>query len=285
VDPGTVEGVLREFCELCSAASCVAEGGVEKARQLLERALGKEAAAKVLEKLAAGLAVPPLDVVRRADPVKLGACLAGERPQVVAVVLAHLPPAQAAQVLEQLPPDKRGEVIWRLATLRRFSPSLLAGLEQYLERRVFSAGGDVAAGGPEVAARVLGGAGRGTESAVLAYLSSRDPELAEEVRRHMFVFEDLAALGDRDLQRVLRHADIYRDLPLALKGVSAELRERFLRVLSADAAEIVRDTMETMGRVPRRDVEAAQRRIVDAARRLEAEGKVVLRRGGEEYVA
>ncbi|WP_172839090.1 flagellar motor switch protein FliG [Thermanaeromonas toyohensis] len=285
VSPETTRAVLEEFRELCAASLAVAQGGLDRARALLEGALGRERAAAVVKRLAAGLVVPPLDTARRADPAWLAAFLGGERAQIAAAVLAYLPPEQAARVLEGLPEEKRPEVIYRMATLRRLNAPILAALERYLERQVFLPGGEQVSGSPEAAARVLGRTGQSLQEDVLRWINERDPGMAEEIRRNMFVFEDLLAVSDRDLQRVLRHVDIYRDLPLALKGAPASMREKFLRCLSSDAAAVVRDAMEA-GPVPKQQVEEARRRIIEAARKLEAEGKITLARRGEEgYVA
>jgi len=285
VQSAKVESLLKEFHNLCTAAVSVAEGGFDKARSLLEKAYGKDKAARIVEKLSAGLTVPPMDVARRADPERLAGCLASERAQLIAVVLAHLPPDQAARVLENLSKEKQPEVVFRLATLKRFDPSVLAGLEAYLERRTFSISGEVVSGGAETAAKVLSRVGHGIERAVLDYMSAKDAVLADEVRRNMFVFDDLTRIDDRDLQKVLRHVDVYKDLPMALKGVTPDVREKFFRAMSDDAAEIVKDVLDTLGTVPRLKVEEARQRIVDVARKLEAEGKVVLLEKGDEYVA
>lgn len=285
VPPARVENLLKEYQGLCQAAVTVAEGGFDKARSLLEKAYGRERASRIVEKLSGGLVVPPMDAARRADPDRLAGLLAKERAQFIAFVLVHLHVEQAARVLENLPAEKRPEVIYRLACLKKVDPAVTQMVEEYLERHTFSTGGEIAAGGPELAGKILSRAGRGLEKSALEYVAGRNAALAEEIRRNTFVFDDLARLDDRDLQKVLRRVDIYRDLPTALKGARAEIREKFYRAMSAEAVEIVKDVLETMGAVPRARVEEARQRVVDVARKMEEEGRIVLGEKGEEYVA
>lgn len=207
----------------------------------------------------------------------------GEHPQTIALILAYLSPEQAASVLSGLPPELQVDVARRLATMDRTSPDVIREVERVLERKLstFVSQDFTMVGGIDALVEILNRSDRGTEKNILEALEEQDPELAEEVKRKLFVFEDVVLLDDRALQRVLREVDM-KDLALALKGASEEVREKFFKNMSKRAAQMLKEDMEYMGPVRVRDVEDAQQRIVNIIRQLEEAGEIVIARGGEE---
>lgn len=282
VDVGDVRQVLERFRDEALAQSYAVAGGTERARELLRRSHGA-AADSILDQIVHASAATPFQFLRGRRPEQIVSYVSGEHPQVIALVLAHLPMSTAAQVIEGLPIDKRADVAERYAKLESLDPEVIAEIEATLSRRV---GGDTASeptssrGGIKPLAQLLNNVGRDTERGVLSELERSDPALAVAVRDLMFVFEDIVHLDDRGLQEVLRVADT-RTIALALKDTAPNVHEKIERNLSQRAAEDVTEFASTLGLVRRSDVEAAQQEIVRIARRLEEEGKLVLMRGGD----
>jgi len=285
VDPETREMVIREFAELVMAQEYISRGGIEYARAVLENAFGPEKARMVIERLTASLRVRPFDFARRANPSQLFDFIRKEHPQTIAVIMAYLTPEQAGTILSALPPERQVEVAQRLATLDRISPEVLREIEHALEERLSGLVGDemTAAGGIDAAVAVLNRVDRSTEKRILETLEQTDPDLAEEIRSKMFVFEDLILLDDRSMQRVIREVQS-SDWALALKTASEEVSQRVFRNMSKRAGEMLREEMEYLGPVRLRDVEEAQQRIVAVVRQLEEAGEIVVSRGGEDQV-
>ena len=283
--PEEQEQVLREFRTMMLAQQYISQGGIEYARELLEKALGPQRATEIIKRLTASLQVRPFDFARRADPKQLFNFIQHEHPQTIALIMAYLQPDQAATVLASLPAELQVEVARRLATLDRTSPEVLEEIEGALERKLSSIVGHdfTAAGGIDTAVEVLNRVDRATEKTILESLEVEDPELAEEIKKRMFVFEDMVLLDDRSIQQVLREVES-RDLALALKTASEEVKSRIFRNISKRAAEMLREEMEYLGPVRLRDVEEAQQRIVSVVRRLEESGDIVIARGGAEEV-
>ena len=275
--------VLQEFQNIMRAKEMIAKGGLEYAKEVLERAFGPEKAAKIIERLISSLQVKPFDFIKTADPVQIVNFLQNEHPQTVALVLSYLEPDLAAQVLGSLPEDLQVEVLKRIALLERTSPDIVREIERNLEKKLSGFVGQSFSkiGGIDTAAEIMNNVDRTTERSIMEKLAADNPELAEEIRRKMFVFEDILKLDDRSVQLVLREVDT-KDLAVALKGASDELKEKIFRNMSKRAAQLLKDEMEYMGPVRVKDVEEAQQKIISVIRRLEEAGEIVIARGGGE---
>jgi len=283
VDVATRSEVLEEFHEMALAREYIARGGIEYAREVLEKGLGAEKANEIINRLTASLQVRPFDFARKTDPAQLLNFIQHEHPQTIALILAYLHADQAGQILSALPPELQVEVARRLATLDRTSPEVLEEIEATLERRLsaFVMQDYTAAGGIDVAVEVLNRVDRATEKTIMDALEEQDPELAEEIKKRMFVFEDIILLSDRDIQQIIREVDT-AEWALALKTASEEVSERIFKNMSKRAAEMLKEEMEYLGPVRLRDVENAQQKIVSIIRRLEEAGEIVVVRGGED---
>lgn len=283
IPPEVRDTVLTEFQQLLEARRHIARGGLERAREILERAVGPARADEIIRRLTSALQSRPFEFARKADPAQLFNFIQHEHPQTIALILAYLTPNQAAAILASLPPDRQVEVARRLATLDRTTPEVLAEVEGVLKDRLASFMTDdyTAAGGIEAAVEVLNRVDRSTEKLILEALEAEEPELAEEIRKRMLVFEDLVRLDDRALQRVIREIDS-GVWALALKTASEEVTERVFRNMSRRAAEMLREDIEYLGPVRLRDVEEAQQKVVAVVRRLEEAGEIVITRGGGE---
>ncbi|RKX49152.1 MAG: flagellar motor switch protein FliG, partial [Thermotogae bacterium] len=225
--------VLQEFQNIMRAKEMIAKGGLEYAKEVLERAFGPEKAAKIIERLISSLQVRPFDFIKTADPVQIVNFLQNEHPQTVALVLSYLEPDLAAQVLGSLPEDLQVEVLKRIALLERTSPDIVREIERNLEKKLSGFVGQSFSkiGGIDTAAEIMNNVDRTTERSIMEKLAADNPELAEEIRRKMFVFEDILKLDDRSVQLVLREVDT-KDLAVALKGASDELKEKIFRNMS-----------------------------------------------------
>ncbi len=275
--------VLQEFSEILKAREMLTAGGIEYAKKVLEKAFGPEKAMKIIERLVSSLQVKPFEFVKKADPLQLVNFLQNEHPQVIALVLSYLEPTMASQILGALPEELQIEVIKRIALLERTSPEIVKEIERSLERKL---SGIVSqqfskVGGVETAAEIMNNIDRQTEKTIMERLSQESPELAEEIRRRMFVFEDILKLDDRSIQLVLREVDT-KDLAVALKGASDEVKEKIFKNMSKRAAQLLKDELEFMGPVRVKDVEEAQQKIINVIRRLEEAGEIVIARGGGE---
>jgi flagellar motor switch protein FliG len=284
VRPETALELLGEFSELIVAAEHVSVGGLDFARAALERSVGAKRAEVLLEQLAfAGNR--PFEFLRRTPPEQIVSFLTDESPQTVALVTASLPSTIAARVLSALPERMQSDVALRIATMTDTSPEIIRELEAGLKHKLSNVLGSelTAAGGVESLADILNHAGRSTERAVLEGISETHNELAEEIRARLFTFDDIVILTDRDMQVVLRDVD-QKDLVLALRGVSAEVRDKILRNMSQRGAEMLVDDMETMQSQPKALVEEAQSRVVGSVRRLDESGAITLARSDEDEV-
>ncbi|MGB9660797.1 MAG: flagellar motor switch protein FliG [Moorellaceae bacterium] len=285
VDPAAKQQVMEEFWELYEARQYILQGGIKYAREILERAVGPARAAEIIKKLIATSKIRPFNNIRKADPKQLVNFLYNEHPQTIALVLAYLEPEQASVVLSALPEEMQADVAKRIALMERASPETIRELEQILEQRLSSVmGQDFAmAGGIKAVVDILNRVDRTTERTILESLEQDDPELADEIRKRMFVFEDIITLDDNSIRRVLREVDM-KDLALALKTASEEVANRIYRNLSKRAAEMLREDIEYMGPTRLRDVEEAQQRIVQIIRRLDETGEIIIARGGQDAV-
>jgi flagellar motor switch protein FliG len=285
VDLEQREQVLREFHELAVAREYISMGGIEYAREVLEKALGGEEAERILMKLTSTLQVRPFHFMRKADPNQVISFLQEEHPQTMALVLSYLEPQQAAIVLSSLPEQLQADVARRIATMTGTSPDVIAEVEQVLESKIsmMSMFDNAQTGGVDAVVKILNGVDRSTERSILDALERDDPELAEEIKNRMFVFEDIVMLDSRSIQRVIRDVDP-KDLQLALKVSSDEVREIIFSNMSKRMAETFKEDMEFMGPVRLRDVEDAQQRIVGLIRRLEEAGEIIIARAGGDDV-
>ncbi|NLJ85989.1 MAG: flagellar motor switch protein FliG [Firmicutes bacterium] len=285
VEPEHKDAVMVEFQELCLASEYISQGGIEYAKEVLEKALGSDRAHEVIARLTASLQVRPFDFARKADPSQLLGFIQNEHPQTIALIMAYLQPEQAGIILSALPADRQADVARRLATLDRTSPDVLREIESTLERKLssFMIQDFTAAGGVESAVEVLNRVDRVTERTIMDTLEEEDPELADEIRKRMFMFEDIVKLDDRAIQQVIREVDS-RDWALALKTVSDDVANAIYRNMSKRAGDMLKEDIEYMGPVRLRDVEEAQQRIVSTIRRLEETGEIIISRGGEDEI-
>lgn len=284
---GETEAVLAEFRELSTAQLNIMRGGPDFARALLEESLGAERADSIMNRLAASAMKLPFQFLHRADPRQLVSFIHGEHPQVIAVVLAHLASDKATLVLSGLEAGLQADVAHRIAVMDRTSPELLSQLEERLERKMSSVLQPTemaSVGGLDPLIQIINRSDRATERLIVEGLQERDPELAEEVKSRMFMFEDITLLEDRDVQQVLRQVD-NADLAVALKGVTDEVRIKVTTNMSERAATALLEDVDLLGPVLLRQVEEAQQKVILIIRRLEDAGEIVLRRGSDdEYV-
>ena len=275
--------VLKEAQEVLMAREFMARGGVDYARDVLERALGPERAQNLLARITASLQVRPFDFMRHTDPQQVLGFIQGEHPQTIALILSYLEAPQAAMILSGLPAIMQAEVAKRIARMDRITPEVLREVERVLERKLSTVMGQdfTMAGGIDAVVAIVNSADRTTERNIMEYLEENDPELAEEIKKRLFVFEDIIRLDDRSLQRVLREVDM-KELGLALKGATEELRTKFFKNMSKRAAEMLQEDMDYMGPVRVKDVEESQQKVVNIVRGLEEQGEIVIASGGED---
>mgnify|MGYP003299920223 FL=1 len=285
VSPQVKEDVLNEFYQVCLAQQYIAEGGINYAKELLEKALGTEKAQGVISKLTASLQVRPFEFVRKTDPSQLLNFIQDEHPQTIAMILSYLTAAQSALVLGSLPPEKQADVAKRIAMMDRTSPDVIKEVERVLERKLASLVNQdyTIVGGIDSIVSILNSVDRGTEKHIMESLEIDEPELADEIRKKMFVFEDILLLDDRAVQRVLREVD-NADLELALKSTTEEVQNVIFKNLSKRLAAMIKEDMEFMGPVRMKDVEEAQQKIVAIIRRLEDSAEIVISRGGGDDI-
>ena len=275
--------VLKDAQETLLAREYLARGGVDYARDILERALGPERAQSLLTRITASLQVRPFDFMRHTDAQQILGFIQGEHPQTVALIMSYLEPQQAAAIIGGLPGAMQAEVARRIARMDRITPEVLREVERVLERKLSTVMGQdfTLAGGIDAIVDIINNADRGTERNIMEHLEENDPELAEEIKRKLFVFEDIIRMDDRSLQRVLREVEM-KELSLALKGATEELRGKFFRNMSKRASEMLKEDMDYMGPVRVKDVEEAQQKVVNVVRALEDVGEIIISRGGEE---
>ena len=285
ISPQLKEEVLKEFYEVCLAQQYSAEDGIAYAKELLEKALGEEKAKDVIGKLTASLQVRPFEFIRKTDPSQLLNFIQDEHPQTIALILSYLPSGQSAQVMSALPPEKQADVAKRVATMDRTSPDVIKEVENVLERKLASLVNQdyTIVGGVDAIVEILNAVDRGTERHILETLEIEEPELADEIRRKMFVFEDILSLDDRAIQRVLRDVD-NNDLAVALKNANEEVQNVIFNNLSKRLAAMIKEDMEFMGPVRLKDVEEAQQKIVNIVRKLEDSSEIVISRGGGDEI-
>ncbi|MGE4282499.1 MAG: flagellar motor switch protein FliG [Clostridia bacterium] len=285
VTPGDKEKILEEFYQICLAQEYIAEGGITYAKDILEKALGSQKALEVINRLTVSLQVRPFDFIRKTDPSQLLNFIQGEHPQTIALILAYLKPAQSSAVLSALPLDKQADVARRIATLDRTSPEIIKEVEKVLEKKLSSLVTEdyTSAGGIQAIVEILNSVDRGTEKHIIETLEIEDTDLAEEIKKRMFVFDDIITLDSRSIQRFLREVD-NNQLAMALKGSNEEVQKIIFTNMSKRLVEMIKEDMEFMGPVRLRDVEEAQQKIVNIIRKLEDAGEIVISRGGGDEI-
>lgn len=283
IDAEDRDKVLAEFQELMMAQDFITTGGIDYARELLEKALGSQKAVDIINRLTSSLQVRPFDFIRRTDPTHLLNFIQQEHPQTIALILAYLEPQKASIILSSLPHEIQSDVAKRIATMDRTSPEVLREVERVLEKKLSTLSSEdyTSAGGVESIVDILNLVDRSTEKSIIESLEEEDPELAEEIKKRMFVFEDIVMLDDRAIQKVLREVDT-AELAKALKAVDSEVQDKIFRNMSKRAATLLKEDMEYMGPIRMKDVEEAQQKIVAIIRKLEEQGEIVVARGGED---
>jgi len=287
VNPQIKDSVIEEFHELCIAQEFIAEGGMDAAREMLMTAFGEEKAGLIVGRVMQALQVMPFDFLKRADAGQITTFIQNEHPQTIALILAYLAPAQSAAILSGLPQDLRAEVARRIATLDKTPPEVIREVESVLQKKLSSVvSTDFShAGGVKSLVEVLNYVDRSTEKTILESLSESNPEIADEVKKNMFVFEDIILLDDRAIQLVLKEVDT-KELAVALKGVGENTQVRIFKNMSERAAAMMKEEMEFMGPVRLKSVEESQQKIVSIIRKLEEAGEIIVARGGgEEMIA
>jgi len=285
ISPDNRDIVVDEFHQMCLANEYIAQGGIDYARDVLERALGETRAFEIISRLAISMKMRPFELVRRTDPKQLFSFIQGEHPQTIALIMTHLPADKAATLLGSLAPNQQAEVVKRIATMGRTSPEVLKEIEKVLERKITSLAPTdyTTSGGIQSIVDVLNQTDPSTVKVVMDGLEMDDPELAEQIRQQMFVFKDIVLLDDRSIQLVLREVTT-KDLGLALKASTNEVAVKIQSNMSTRAAQMLKDDMEFMGPVRLRDVEEAQQRIVKVIRKLEESGALVISRAGSDEI-
>ena len=285
ITPQLKEDIMEEFYQVCLAQQYIAEGGIGYAKELLEKALGEEKAKDVIGKLTASLQVKPFEFVRKTDASQLLNFIQDEHPQTIALIMSYLSPAQSSMILSALPPERQSDVAKRISMMDRTSPDVIKEVEKVLESKLSSLVNQdyTIIGGVDAVVEILNSVDRGTEKHIMETLEVEEPELADEIRKKMFVFEDILLLDDRAIQRVLRDVE-NADLSIALKGSNENVQGAIFKNLSKRLAAMIKEDMEFMGPVRMKDVEEAQQKIVNVIRKLEDNSEIVISRGGGDEI-
>ncbi|WP_096435411.1 flagellar motor switch protein FliG [Alteribacter populi] len=285
VESDMKEAVLEQFHQLAMAQDYISQGGISYAKDVLEKALGESEAMSIINRLTSTLQVRPFDFARKAEASQILNFIQNEHPQTIALILSYLDSEQSGQILSALPQEVQADVARRIATMEGTTPEIINEVETILEKKLSATVTQdyTQAGGIESVVEVLNGVDRSTERTILDSLEIQDPELAEEIKKRMFVFEDIVTLDNRSIQRVIRDVE-NEDLQLSLKVASEEVKEVLFTNMSQRMAETFKEEMEYMGPVRLKDVEEAQTRIVSIIRRLEESGEIVIARGGGDDV-
>jgi flagellar motor switch protein FliG len=275
VDSEIVREVIEEFYHMMKAQDFVAVGGLNYAEEVLNKSLGPDRAVEILRRIERLMKVKGFNILKNVDPNQLLAFIQKEHPQTIAFVLTQLSPNQSSAILADLPSELQADVMLRYANMERVAPETVASVEAVLESRIDFSQSASKLGGVKSAAEILNMIGQSAERSILSKINEQAPELATAIKNLMFVFEDVVNLDDRSIQRVLKEVD-NKELALALKHVSPDVKKRVTSNLSQRAAQMINEEMEYMGPVRLKDVEDAQQRIVDIIRNLEEAGQIVI---------
>jgi len=284
--PDVKESVLDEFYQVCLAQQYITEGGIQYAKQILERALGESRAYDIISKMTNSLQVRPFDFIRKAEANQILNFIQNEHPQTIALILSYMKGQQAGQVLSELPQEKQADVVRRIAVMNRTTPDVIKEVEKALEKKLSNLmmEGYTSVGGIDAVVDILGSVDRSTEKNIMETLEVEDYELSDEIRKKMFVFEDILTLGNRDIQLVLRQDIDNKELATALRGATEDVQELIFSNLSKRLAAMIKEDMEFMGPVRKSDVEEAQQKIVSVIRRLQDAGEIIVARGGGDDI-
>ena len=279
VDPQQISGVYNEFMVLSSVHSEASTGGIQYAKEVLDKALGLQRSDEIIRALTSHN--KPFHAVRNMDSRYLVSFLDNEHPQTIALILSNLDPEQAATVLNYLPQEMQSDIAWRIATMERTSPEVVKEVEEVLEARLsgISTKDFTVVGGIDNVVSILNAVDRSTEKSIIEDMEKFDPETTEEIRKKLFVFEDIITLDDNSIRRIMREVN-FKDLALALKGTNSEVSEKIFSNISQRAGEMLREDLELLGPVRVRDVEDKQQKIVQIIRGLDDAGEIILVRGG-----
>lgn len=285
VDPEVKEEIIEQFHQIAVAQDYISQGGVGYAKTVLEKAFGEEEAVNIINRLTSSLQVKPFDFARKADPSQILNFIQNEHPQTVALVLSYLDSEQAGQVLSELEEEVQADIARRIATMDSTPPDIVSDIERILEQKISSSLVEdyTQTGGIQAVVEVLNQVDRSTERTILETLEIQDPELSEEIKKRMFIFDDIVILDNRAIQRVIREVE-NEDLMLSLRAASDEVKDLLFDNMSQRMAETFKEEMEFMGPVRLRDVEEAQSRIVATIRRLDEIGEIVIARGGGDDI-
>ncbi|HEY1921984.1 MAG TPA: flagellar motor switch protein FliG [Tepidisphaeraceae bacterium] len=278
------KGIFGEFYNLALANSYVSEGGLEYAKALIRKSLSDDDANRIIKQVTQQVQISPFSFLQKAESENLLTFIQDEHPQTIALILAHLPSQKASEILVGLPSQKQIEVVKRVANMEQTNPEVIKEVERGLEHRLSDIVSQTfeKAGGVDTVAEILNLADRSTEKGIMEGLEAEDPDLVEQIRRLMFVFEDILLVNDKGIQSVLKEVD-NEELALALKTASEDLKQKIFKNMSERAAQLISEDMQYMGPVRVSDVEAAQQKIVDIVRRLEDAGEIIIAgRGGEK---
>ena len=285
ISPKEKEQIIEEFYEICLAQQFISEGGVSYAKEILEKSLGSDRARDVIGKLTASLQVRPFEFIRKTDAGQILNFIQDEHSQTIALILSYLPPSQSASIIAELSVDKQAEVARRIAEMDRTSPEVIKDIESVLERKLSSVVSQdyTMVGGVGAIVDILNSVDRSTEKHIMETLEIENTELAEEIRKKMFVFEDIILLDNKSIQRVLREVD-NSELATSLKGAVEEVQDVIFSNLSQRLATMIKEDMDYMGPVRLKDVEESQQKIVNLIRNLEDAGEIVISRGGGDEI-
>jgi flagellar motor switch protein FliG len=285
VSPKAKEEVLQEFYEMCLAQEYIAEGGIGYARQLLEQALGSDKAVEVINRLTVSLQVRPFEFARKTDASQLVNFMQNEHPQTIALILSYLRPTQAGAILASLPVEMQSEIARRIAVMDRASPDVIAEVEKEFEKRLSTLVSDdfASIGGIDSIVEIINLVDRATEKNIMENMEIEDPELAETIKKRMFVFEDIVSLDNRSIQRVLKEVDNH-ELAIALKSAGDNVKQIILSNVSKRLAAMIEEDLEYMGPKRMKEIEDAQQKIVNVIRKLEDAGEIVISRGAGDDI-
>ena len=281
----TINQVNNEFLQMIKAREYVATGGMEFAQTILERAFGPTESRDLVERIRGSIQSSGFNRLQKAEATQLVNFLIKEHPQTIALVLSYLKPEQTAEVLAELPEEMQIDVAYRIATLGKISPYLLHQVEEVIESLADSVVSEdmSSSGGAGALAQILNQANNDTEKSVLEHLEEVDPEMAMAVKAQMFIFEDIAMIDDRGIQKVLKNVD-KKDLALALKAAEDTVKEKILKNMSERASALLREDLEVMGPVRLKEVEEAQRKVIEVVKQLEEEGEIIVSGRGKDDV-
>lgn len=283
VDVNTKSKIMEEFRVMLATKDFITKGGVDYAHEILEKSLGSEKAGSIISRLSTSIQTKPFDCIRNAEPAHLLNFIQSEHPQTIALILAFLDPKKASRIISNLPEKIQADVAKRIAQMDRTSPEIVREVERVLDKKISSLSTEdyAMSNGVEAIVDILNFADRGTEKNILENLEEENPDLAEEIKKRMFVFEDIVLLDDRSIQKVLREVDT-QELAKALKAVETDVQEKIFRNISKRAQALIKEDMEFMGPIRLKDVEEAQQKIVAIIRKLEEQGEVIIARNSED---